>query len=97
VRERIPEKVYLGRLRACAGKAIRAGEFAVEIVEAVVLEVDDDDVLQPVRPSASLVRLSALLAAAPFATREALGAVAVSGEQAARAKRIPAASERPAK
>jgi len=38
--------IYLGRALASAGETVGAGKFAVEIVEAVVLQIDDDDVLE---------------------------------------------------
>src|SRR5204862_8281221 len=41
--------IYLGRALASAGETVGAGKFAVEIVEAVVLQIDDDDVLELVQ------------------------------------------------
>ena len=43
---RCARPIHLGRALASAGETVGAGKFAVEIVEAVVLEIDDDDVLE---------------------------------------------------
>ena len=51
--------IYLGRALASAGETVGAGKFAVEIVEAVVLQIDDDDVLELVEALIAVRRVGA--------------------------------------
>src|SRR5205814_4153861 len=48
-RERLSGEIDLRGFRASICEPVRARKFAVEIVEAVILEVDDDEVLQRTR------------------------------------------------
>src|SRR3954464_11324014 len=57
--------VHLRRVIARVGQPVCAAELAVQIVEAVVFEVDHDDVLQLLEPSWRTRRCSLVLRARP--------------------------------